>query len=559
MSEKYEKGKTYVFAFSRISNWNGARYIVLKDPETGSETMPEYEDEKWVFRVPAKPFQCEWDNGCEWSEFHCRVTGFLRDYGGETTFPILSQDRTFVNGRLYGEADVDKPLSFEVVKVQEAEGGECTVTLRDPLTDIWYDFMATDFPDEELITGHFVKVFPYKKKNGGVGFVPSSKHGTGKTFQNQQKVMPIGENVHSSISVDSLNVLNLPSDGESKYVEYKSSLVYPAGETEPDVDKQLGHVIVRVVASFMNSDGGCVYVGIRDNGEVCGIENEVAFLNKNSEDTTPYKPTIDGIQLKILNTIREKLGDAAGSLVDVRFKQGHNSSHLVCEIIVRANETEIPVYANGTNLYVRYSGQTQRLEGEQAARYIIDRLRRLDSKRSEQDAIDPAAAVAAAVQIISKSLVDVPAGGTGKKPATIIGRPVVVADNTSVPLERLHVKALTNIGGLVFDGMFVGEAKNWGDLYVQLLRQLSVVDPEKFEQLPDETQFRGRGGRPAFARKGSRIHLRDASPYLGCRKDVTADRRDGTRNGFYEPNGYPIRLIKHFGLEPEQFRIWTGK
>ena len=34
MSNKFEKGDVYDFAFSREAFWNGVRYIVLKDSET---------------------------------------------------------------------------------------------------------------------------------------------------------------------------------------------------------------------------------------------------------------------------------------------------------------------------------------------------------------------------------------------------------------------------------------------------------------------------------------------------------------------------------------------
>ena len=414
MSNKFEKGNVYDFAFSRVAFWNGVRYIVLKDSETGSETIPGYEDTRWTFRVHAKPFQCEWDNGCEWPEFRCRVTGFIKVGDTETAFPQLAQDRAFVNERLYSEANADEPLRFEVVKLEESGEAPAKVTLRDPATDLWYFFSSNEFQEEEITTGQSVNVFPSRNKKGEVCFTSATMHEKNMDNPSHHKSTPRESLAKSSIPVDNLLVLNLPSSGESKYAEYKSSLVYPAGEKEPDVDKQLGQVIVRAVASFMNSDGGCVYVGVRDNGEVCGIESEVAFLNDNSEDTTQYKQSMDGIQLKILNVIRQKLGDAAGSLVDVRFKQGLTTKHLVCEIVVRANETDIPVYADGKHLYVRYSGQTQRLEGEAAAKFIIDRLRRLDMKRSGQKGIDSAVAIEAMMQLVSKSLVTVQTNGVGK-------------------------------------------------------------------------------------------------------------------------------------------------
>ena len=638
MATTYERGKIYTFAFSRIAIWNDGRYIVLKEKDTGSEKPDGYAASPWVLRVKALPFQEKWEDGDEWPEFDCLVTGFMQDYGVATTFPQLVQDRRFVNERLYGNADPDVAIPFRAADPPGSIGSNGSVSKRwrllDPKTGYFHGFYGADGESEMFSIGQIVEVHPDKDNaKGELRFVSGEKYGRKQAIRNRLRDMPkafpegteeicevvsaddpkfvklrhptiatelqiprpasgkapavgdlvtvkcigfsptgwpllewTGDWAQSTISVDNLPVLNLPAGGESKTVEYKSSLVYPAGGTAPDVDKQLGLVIIRTVASMANAEGGSIFVGVRNDGTVCGVEKEGPFLMTDSEDETHYPADSDGMQLKITNTVKRKLGDSAGSLVEVLPRQNPESTHLVLEIKVRPSETDLPVFVNGTDLYARYPGESQKLVGEEAARFVVDRLRRLDEKRHGGKPAD-----GGAVEDLIKRISDIlpvqdpapaPAPAPAapkKKPATIHGLPIVAASNTTVPFERHHVDALDGFEGLAFDGKFVGAARNWSDMLLEVLKQLALVDPAKFEALPDELSFRGRGGRPVFARRGSRTHLRDASGYLGPKNDIRADRRDGYKENFLKDDGLFVRLVRHFGLKPEQFRIWTGK
>ena len=137
--------------------------------------------------------------------------------------------------------------------------------------------------------------------------------------------------------------------------------------------------------------------------------------------------------------------------------------------------------------------------------------------------------------------------------------PVAIPAETSIPLEKKHLDAIRSPAGLVFDGAFKGESKSWSDLLLRLLETLATIDAAKFEALPDEPAFRLKGGRRPFARRGGHAKLEKASPYLGPNGDIRADLALGTKAGFLLETGVPIRLIRHFGIKPEQFRIWTGK
>ncbi len=485
MPAVYEKGKTYNFAFSRIAQWNGEFYFVLKDPETGLETMSGYEEMRWVFRVKVLPFQREWDNGDEWPVFECFVQGFMQDAGGDTGFPQLVQSWRFVEEKLYGGADPDMPISLVATTQQSLDKDGNAIVKRffvDRKTGIAHSFPRQNLPD--FPDGQTVPFYPSRGKDGKICLITEGQHAKHKDFEwrrnNVESVVPVeseitcgvvsnddpkfvflttpmlngtmqvprpltgsvpevGEQVTlkctgytptywpmlqwtgkyaETINVDSLPTLALPEGGESRHVEYKSSLVYPAGGSEPDIDKQLGQVITRAVAAFMNSEGGSIYIGVEDNGAVCGIEEEGRFLMKDSEDTFSYKPNCDGMQLKIINTLKRKIGSAAATMTEVKFWHGPNSGHLVCEIKVAANEAEIPVYIDGSELFVRNSGQNQHLTGAEEATFIVNRIRHLDEKRqkAKPNAAADAAATDAILKLIASRLTAAPAAAPAEKP-----------------------------------------------------------------------------------------------------------------------------------------------
>jgi hypothetical protein len=62
----------------------------------------------------------------------------------------------------------------------------------------------------------------------------------------------------------------------------------------------LESVIVKTVAGFMNAKGGTLLVGIGPKGEILGIENDYATLQKD--------PTRDGFEQKLTHLLANSLG-----------------------------------------------------------------------------------------------------------------------------------------------------------------------------------------------------------------------------------------------------------
>ena len=610
----YELNRTYTLAFSRFTPYNGELYIILREADTGSEKPKGYESSPWFLRVKALPFQKNMDYGEIWTQYKCKCIGYIEDtLVGRTEFPKFVQDWGFVNEKLYGNADPARPLYFVTCDPPDDRDGTprpgCWV--RDPQTG--FRHLLRNTPN--LSVGQYVRVFPFKQgdqwhflseeqyhnkqackrriefmtkefpenteadckvhsidSNGVMLLHPTAKElfiqrpATGvlpkieetvrvKCVKISKEGYPklVWTGNYAAISVDNLSDLSLPLAGESLEVEYKSSLVYPVGATAPDIDKQLGQVIINTVAAMMNSKGGSIFIGVQDDGTVCGVEKEGSFLMTESEDERHYSPTCDGMQQKITNTVKKKLGTAAGSLVNVIPRRHPESQHLVLEIKVQANEMDIPVYVDGKELFARYPGETQHLYGEAAARFIVDRLRRLDEKHHGKKGKNEES-------VGTKELDDIISEKLPVMNSSITSEVTPLTLPPMVPFQRQYVEALDGFEGLAFDGYFAGPAKTWPDLFIELLKQLAQTDPAKFEALPTEPAFFARGGRPVFARTGSRIrlHTPHKSP-LGLNGNIRVDRSFGSKENFLKDNGLFVRLVRHFGLKPEQFTIWVGK
>lgn len=66
---------------------------------------------------------------------------------------------------------------------------------------------------------------------------------------------------------------------ENLHTEFKTSIVYPANSMRLDAPEQT-KVILKVIASFLNTEGGTLYIGVSDEGYVRGLDNDLAFFGR---------------------------------------------------------------------------------------------------------------------------------------------------------------------------------------------------------------------------------------------------------------------------------------
>lgn len=100
------------------------------------------------------------------------------------------------------------------------------------------------------------------------------------------------------------------------------------------------------ICGFANAQGGSLFVGIRDNGEVCGVEETK----------------------KLMEDIPNKVRDMLGILVDVNIKEQDGKEYL--EIVTEAYP--YPISFRG-RYYQRSGATNQELKGAALDRFMLRR------------------------------------------------------------------------------------------------------------------------------------------------------------------------------------------
>lgn len=78
--------------------------------------------------------------------------------------------------------------------------------------------------------------------------------------------------------------------GESKWVEFKPSMLYYFGESEAESGyrRSIGYIVAKVIASFLNADGGLLFIGVTDTKEIQGLSYDFSLSQPASKDPRDY-------------------------------------------------------------------------------------------------------------------------------------------------------------------------------------------------------------------------------------------------------------------------------
>ncbi len=92
-------------------------------------------------------------------------------------------------------------------------------------------------------------------------------------------------------------IKNIISQGESHQVEFKPSMLFNFKSSREDYFVKF--IIARVICSFLNSSGGMLLVGVKDDGKICGLEHDYSLFKVNVVDK--FKNAFDGIIASFFN------------------------------------------------------------------------------------------------------------------------------------------------------------------------------------------------------------------------------------------------------------------
>lgn len=151
----------------------------------------------------------------------------------------------------------------------------------------------------------------------------------------------------------------LIEEGEGLFLEFKETLRYDTRKGE--VSKDMEKVVMKTIVGFLNADGGTLIIGVNDNGEVTGLENDYKTLPKKNKD---------GFENHISMLVKTIIGLAFTKYVNVKFEKIENKE--IC--LVTVNEAHKPAYLlNGDkkeDFYVRVGNSTQPFSMSEASEYI---------------------------------------------------------------------------------------------------------------------------------------------------------------------------------------------
>lgn len=150
------------------------------------------------------------------------------------------------------------------------------------------------------------------------------------------------------------------SQMESQNVEFKSSLILdrkkfihdPGQSIENYRSANVLHSSLKTIAAFANTSGGSLYIGVEDNGNICGINEELRITGKN-------KPDADSWDQFLRNSIKSNFdkGDIVSSYVYTRCFNFKSKIFFQLKIAPR-RQLSFLKFGDAWTLYIRTGTQT---------------------------------------------------------------------------------------------------------------------------------------------------------------------------------------------------------
>lgn len=146
--------------------------------------------------------------------------------------------------------------------------------------------------------------------------------------------------------------------GENDLIEFKSSLRWDYRQEKPN--KALEQVIAKTISAFLNTEGGMLFIGVNDDGNILGIENDYQTMSKKNSD---------GFMLALTNVINQSLGKIQHQSISINIISINNKD--VC--IISIEKSKQPVFLgkdNNEEFYIRASASSQPMSMSETYKYI---------------------------------------------------------------------------------------------------------------------------------------------------------------------------------------------
>lgn len=145
--------------------------------------------------------------------------------------------------------------------------------------------------------------------------------------------------------------------GESESVEFKSTLRYDL--RQKTVNKKLEYVIAKTISAFLNSNGGDLFIGIDDDQNALGLNDDISTLKKQD---------LDGFELQLIEVIKKYIGKEFSSHLRISFPEYDREK--ICWISVSQSSSPIFVsFEDKEDFFIRSGCSSQPLSREEQSAY----------------------------------------------------------------------------------------------------------------------------------------------------------------------------------------------
>jgi len=203
-------------------------------------------------------------------------------------------------------------------------------------------------------------------KNGDIGRVKkiilNELEQNAKFVEEIKKMMASGENLHTEFKAEALWSINY---NNNQIKESKSFELREYGHRASKI------IIAKSIASFLNSDGGNLIIGIRENKE----ERKFDIFGINEEMKKIRQPGTDGYKRMIIDEILRtffpaKIYNHIDYYISIDFIKIEEK--IVCWIRIKKSESKVFLKINDKDVFmIRTDSENRTLDGERLVDYCI--------------------------------------------------------------------------------------------------------------------------------------------------------------------------------------------
>jgi DNA-binding response OmpR family regulator len=184
--------------------------------------------------------------------------------------------------------------------------------------------------------------------------IESAETETALKQQLMERKLPLFLPVIKKIDKDtSPTIAELIKKGESATLEFKKTFQYD-GDNASEKSEKLRLASLKTIVAFLNTHGGTLLIGVEDQGEIYGLENDFTLLGEKHT-------AVDLFEQELTHLICDRIGKPFAQYIAIRFETIDNKQ--VCAIEVKKVHQKKAFYKknNKNTFYFRANCTTREI------------------------------------------------------------------------------------------------------------------------------------------------------------------------------------------------------